>query len=165
MTYYGGAGGITAYNGWKITGKKGGSATITFKVAGVTRNIKVTVTGRIGFVEQNDLTNWVHLIPNAEADLTYYIKRDGTRTRFKFYDVEKSGIISGKYTDIDYFTVNSSSNSNFGWTFSGSGTGFWIEFRTLTTVNSGASTVYTFTLHRRGDPNRQTFKIRVMATN
>ncbi len=80
LMFAGGAGGISAYNGWKITGKKGGSTTVTMKYGSMTRKINVKVKEYTIYYNNKEVPSTLSILMNRVNDninFTLYNKTEG----------------------------------------------------------------------------------------
>ena len=80
LVYAGGAGGISAYNGWKITGKKSGTATVTMKYSNMTRRITVKVKEYTIYYNNKEVPSTLPILMNSvneNINFTLYNKTEG----------------------------------------------------------------------------------------
>ena len=122
----GGAGGIAAYNGWKIIGKSGGSSTVTMKYGNMTRRITVKVKEYTVWYSGKELTNPMHY--------TMVSKNEGIL--FQLYDKTSGSAVKITNDNRSYFTISSSDTSvasnEYGWNSNG---------KTIACVSEGTTTV------------------------
>ncbi|MBR3441775.1 MAG: Ig-like domain-containing protein [Bacteroidales bacterium] len=101
LMYAGGAGGIGAYNGWKITGKKGGSTTVTMKYGSMTRKINVKV---------KDYTVWYNG-KEVGSSMNYLMAVKSEGILFELYDKTSGKKVQLTLDTKDNYTITSSNTS------------------------------------------------------
>ncbi|MCR5463289.1 MAG: Ig-like domain-containing protein [Bacteroidales bacterium] len=101
LMFAGGAGGISAYNGWKITGKKGGSTTVTMKYGSMTRKINVKV---------KDYTVWYNG-KEVGSSMTYFMVAKSEGILFELYDKTSGKKVQLTLDTKDNYTITSSNTS------------------------------------------------------
>jgi uncharacterized protein YjdB len=141
LMYAGGAGGISAYNGWKITGNKGGSTTVTMRCGSMTRKINVKVKDYTVLYNEKEVTNPMHYIMVAKSE----------GINFQLYDKTSGKKVQMSIDNKDYFTITSSNHNvatnDNAWTLYGKNIGCMGEGSTNLTFKYNGVTIKTIMLN------------------
>ena len=127
LMYGGGAGGISAFNEWKITGKNSGSTTVTITYGSMTRRINVKVKEYTIYYNDKEVPSTLNVITTHASEaitFTLYNKTEGKK------------VYVGTLEESNKYTVTSS-NPNVATEF----IGYSAYFKYLNGVGEGTATL------------------------
>jgi len=140
LVYAGGAGGISAYNGWKITGKKSGTATVTMKYSNMTRRITVKVKEYTVLYNEKEVS----------SSMTYKMVAKSEGINFQLYDKTSGSKVKMSLDNKDYYTITSSNHDvttdDYAWSLYGKNVSCVGEGTTTLTFKYKGITIKTVTL-------------------